>query len=98
VSIRGRRRRFSHWDGRRICLVDVLPDRTEDFARDGAVAGIGKRAHRFGKLGRDTGGYRDFPLAVYLACVAHTLFFGYELKRPRYLQFTPVIRAALGAL
>jgi hypothetical protein len=26
------------------------------------------------------------------------LFFGYELKRPRYLQFKPVIRAALGAL
>ena len=76
----------------------MLPNRAEDFARNGAVAGVGKRAHRFGKLGRDTGSNRDLPLRVYLACVAHTLFFGYELKRPRYLQFKPVIRAALGAL
>ena len=56
----------------------MLPNRTEDFTRDGAVAGVGKRAHRFGKLGRDTGGYRDFPLAVYLVRAAHILFFGYE--------------------
>jgi hypothetical protein len=76
----------------------VLPDRAGDFTRDGAVASFGKRAHRFGKLGRDTGSNRDFPLRVYLAYVAHTLLFGYELERPRYLQSKPVIRAALGAL
>jgi hypothetical protein len=54
----------------------VLPDGASNFARDGPVAGIGKRANGLGKIGWNAGRDRHLAFGVYVAFVAHTLFFG----------------------
>lgn len=69
--IRGRRRRFSHREGRRNRLVDVLADCAEDFAGDSAVAGVGEGAHGVGEIGRDTARQRHLALRVNFVYIAH---------------------------